>query len=72
MGGDPKLIVSSSSKNEAISCVDIIKSSKDALGPDTTAGDVVWVVGTHFLFTGGAGVGVAFLFVLGPDMDMGS
>jgi len=76
MGGDPKLILSSSSKNEATSCVDMKKSSKDALGPETTAEDFVWVIGTHCLFTGGTGffegIGEAFLFALGPDMDIGS
>jgi hypothetical protein len=79
MGGDPKLMSSSSSKNEATSCVDMAKSSKDALGREATAETFETTgcdVGTHCLFAGGAGafngMGVALLFALGPDIDFGS
>jgi hypothetical protein len=70
------MLSSSSSKNEATSCVDIAKSSKDALGVDTTAGNFECGVGTHCLFVAGAGsldgIVVALLFALIPVIDFGS
>jgi hypothetical protein len=79
IGGDPKLKLSSSSKKEAASCVEMMKSSKDAFGPETAtdfAGNTGHDAGMHSLFEAGGGrvegLAVVFRFKVGPNTDFGS